>query len=175
MLTLIWLGIFIVLFVILWYKNTSPFSKDDEKFAHNLLEALEKNIDKVATITDDELLRLKDDIMMVKDENGDFLSDGKNIREGMSFFNPINYRYWPYYYYSFPYQSNKVPAWPPGLFSRLYYWEPGFSTGTGQSYWMRPGISNTAMQRGAWVRKDAGSTYYYLNNGTNRTDDYYNT
>ena len=81
------------------------------------------------------------------------------LREG---YDPINQRYWPYFYYSFPYNYKQGGAWPPGLFSKLYNWSPSFYTGSTWSYSMRPGMYYTHWPRSRWVR--GNGDYYFINN-----------
>jgi hypothetical protein len=83
-------------------------------------------------------------------------------KEHMTFFHPVNTTYWPYYHYSAPYQYENGGAWPPGMKSRLYNWQPGFGT-SGWSYWMRPGISYNRWPRSRWVKQNG--SYYFINNG----------
>jgi len=80
--------------------------------------------------------------------------------------NPVNSKYWPYYYYSFPYQNMTSGPFPPGLYSSLYNWQPAFET-SGWSNWLRPGMYYNAWPRGRWVRKQekTSGSYYYINNG----------
>lgn len=92
--------------------------------------------------------------------------------EHLTFLQPIDTRYWPYYYYSYPYRYMEGGAWPPDMYSRLRNWEPGFQT-SGWSYWMRPGITYTKMPRNRWIRSNG--SYYYINNGTDRMFDFYHS
>jgi hypothetical protein len=88
----------------------------------------------------------------------------------MTFGHPIEINYWPYYYYSAPYQYKSGGAWPPNMQSRLYNWEPGFSTGSGWSYWLRPGVTYDNWPRNRWVKQNGA--YYFINNGKSRENDY---
>jgi len=47
-------------------------------------------------------------------------------KEGFDSFNEDNKSYWPQFYYSAPYNYKFGGAWPPGMYSKLYYWSPGF-------------------------------------------------
>ena len=99
----------------------------------------------------------------------------KKKKENLTFFNPVNYRYWPSYYYSYPYNTN-TGAWPPGMYSKLYYWEPGFQT-SGWSTWLRPGMYYKRWPRSRWIRNN-GNKYFINNGGSNqseRENDYYSS
>lgn len=77
-----------------------------------------------------------------------------------------NSTYWPQYYYAFPYDKSTY-AWPPGMFSRAYNWYPGFSSGSGESYYKRPGKGNAPRPRNAWIRNstsDDGNPRYFVSN-----------
>ena len=95
-------------------------------------------------------------------------------REGLEISNTAeNIKYWPTYYYSFPYTQKQAGVWPPGMYSRLYYWSPGFYTGSGWQFQMRPGIGYKYWPRNRWIRKASGgahgkNSYYYVTNA----DDY---
>jgi len=148
------------------------FTPEDEvhgtKAVKELFTMLKKG-DEPPEISDKELSNISDDIFMV-------VTPSKNAKENLSFFHPVNTRYWPYYYYSFPYNYKYGGAWPPGMYSRLYFWSPGFYTGSGWTYYMRPGMGYKYWQRNVWIRNNG--SYY---NVTNRDDyihdaaDYSNT
>lgn len=71
-----------------------------------------------------------------------------------------NSTYWPSYYYSFPYE-NDTYAWPPGMFSRMYNWYPGFSTGSGLTFYKRPTGKDGPKPRNAWLNKtESGENQY---------------
>lgn len=94
----------------------------------------------------------------------------KNNSESYTAFSEANTRYWPYYYYSFPYTYKNAGAWPPGMYSRLYYWSPGFYTGTGWQYSFRPGVGNKWWPRNVWIRKQPSNpSYNYVTNGDDFT------
>ena len=122
-----------------------------------------------------ELFRLKY-IPIVSDEDLEKLSDYIYLavvgpgKENMSFFPAENARYWPQYYYSFPYNYKYGGAWPPGMYSRLRNWSPGFYAGSGLSYYMRPGMGYNYWPRSRWIRHTHGgkNSYYFLSN----LDDY---
>jgi len=90
------------------------------------------------------------------------------IKSDISVFPEIDTNLWPYYYYSFPYNNKYGGAWPPGMYSRLYYWSPGFYTGSGQSISMRPGIGYKYWPSDRWIRNtrfgDKGNYYNVTNN-----------
>lgn len=83
-----------------------------------------------------------------------------------------NRTYWPKYYYSFPYNEDTY-AWPPGLFSRSYYWYPGFSSGTGLSFSKRPSRKTLPRPRNAWLRNDGSNNphYFVSNRGEYQFDE----
>lgn len=79
-----------------------------------------------------------------------------------------NSTYWPQYYYAFPYDKSTY-AWPPGMFSRSYNWYPGFSSGSGESYYKRPSKrnENAPRPRNAWIRNstsDNGNPRFFVSN-----------
>jgi len=155
-----------------WGKGGRPFSSEDdtqgEKAVRELFTMLDKGSE-IPEVSDEKLANLSDDIFMV-------VTPSKNSKEHLSFFHPVNTRYWPYYYYSFPYNYKYGGAWPPGMYSRLYFWSPGYYTGSGWTYYMRPGMGYKYWQRNVWIRNNG--SYY---NVTNRDDykhdaaDYANT
>ncbi len=155
------------------------YSKEDEKVGEKVLKELHnllENEGEIEEISDDELVELADNIYISVVEG----KDKSSTRENLSFFHAENTRYWPYYYYSFPYNYKHGGAWPPGLFSRLYFWSPGFYTGTGWSYSLRPGLKYSNWPRHRWIKqKKSGSNYYYFitNNDdyTHGAADYANT
>lgn len=80
-------------------------------------------------------------------------------------FQAENSTYWPSYYYAFPYDKSTY-AWPPGMFSRMYNWYPGFSSGSGESYYKRPTNGKEPRPRNAWIRNtpENGKPYYFVSN-----------
>lgn len=165
--TLVTLFIIILLVVLLYSLNSKG---DDEQFTHEdkirgerALRELAERIKKGFEPPEVSLEEIQNsDVLMIKVPK-------ELEKENMSYFHAENTRYWPYYYYSFPYNYKYGGAWPPGMYSRLYYWSPGFYTGSGWSYYMRPGMGYKNWPRNRWVRHtQAGkNTYYYL---TNRGD-----
>lgn len=184
--------VLIFIFVILYYlykhlteietlKKPEYFGLDEENYALAALEQLDK-AKKEAGITDVDDLYLKDNAnkieMIAGHGNKDVMykpleyyieleSEGS---DEMTFGHPIEINYWPYYFYSAPYQYKSGGAWPPNMQSRLYNWEPGFSTGSGWSYWLRPGITYDNWPRNRWVKQNGA--YYFINNGKSRENDY---
>jgi hypothetical protein len=63
----------------------------------------------------------------------------------------------------------KEKMMPPNLLNPLRYLG-GFET-SGLSYWLRPGVENRRWQRDVWVRGNGNN--YYINNGCDRSRDYY--
>jgi len=156
----------------------SYFSHNEENVGEEALKELEEMLkrgEQPPNVTEEDLKDLEDDVLLVK-------APSDLMRENLDYSHPENTRYWPYYFYSYPYNYKDGGAWPPGMFSRLYFWSPGFYTGTGWSYYMRPGVNfNPAgWPRHRWIRNARGgkNTYYYV---TNRDDylhsasDYSNT
>lgn len=82
-----------------------------------------------------------------------------------------NRTYWPKYFYSFPYNEDTY-AWPPGLFSRSYYWYPGFSSGTGLSFHRRPSRKELPRPRNAWLLNSGGPNPHF--NVSNRGEYQFN-
>lgn len=150
----------LVLIVFCVWCISSKGVNPDEQFAFDALKELDEKIDRddVEEIT--EALD-PESVLMIK---------RPTLKENMSFFHPVNSRYWPYYFYSYPYQYKEGGAWPPNMTSRLYNWQPGYDT-AGWSYWLRPGVSYTRWPRNRWVRQNG--TFYYINNGCDRSGDNY--
>jgi len=85
----------------------------------------------------------------------------------------VDIKQFPYYHYTRPYRYEDGGAWPPNMFTRMLNWYPGFSTGTGWSYWMRPGMSYSKWPRNRWV--NTNGAYYRIDNGgeKDRQRDYF--
>lgn len=168
--TLIVFGIIALLVIIAVYGSQrcsfsceigdSPFSVEDQQAAKQALDELKKQGEEVVDITTEELEKIADDILIAKIPTND------SVEEYSSF----SSRFWPYHYYSYPYHKNLGGTWPPGLYSRLYHWSPGFYSGSGWSYYLRPGMANWKWPRNRWVRHNrvGGDNYYYVSN----RDDY---
>ena len=62
-----------------------------------------------------------------------------------------------------PYQFSQGGAWPPGMYSRLRQWSPGYDTTTNWSWAFRPGLQYKKWPRARWVAHDS-NYYYYINN-----------
>lgn len=70
-----------------------------------------------------------------------------------------------------PYNFKYGGAWPPDMYSRMYYWSPGFYNGSGLSLAYRPGMEPTKFPRNRWIYKtNMGNSvpYYHVSN----RDDY---
>jgi hypothetical protein len=86
----------------------------------------------------------------------------------------INARYWPTYYYSFPYQYKYSGAFPDDMYTRLRYWSPGFYTGSGWRHELRPGMGFKYWPRDRWVRSTkvgGNNSYYYISQRGDYTHD----
>ncbi len=169
------LGFVVTLYILRKRRALQVFIDNDILYAKDALTKLYDDIDQrvVNTISNNHLTELFEsgDILIANHPQGvnENKENGKEGMEGMSFFNPVNTRYWPQYYYSFPYQYTEGGAWPPGMYSRLYNWQPGYDT-AGWSYWMRPGMSYQRWPRNRWVHNNG--SYYFINNGKDRSKDY---
>jgi hypothetical protein len=119
------------------------------------LQQLERDIGEIKEVGEDKLHDLEHSILMVAEN-----------KESFSFFSPINARYWPQYYYSFPFTNTTQGSWPPGMYTNQTDIEPGYSSGSGWKYAFRPGVSFKAWQRSRWVKNNG--MYYFINNGTER-------
>jgi hypothetical protein len=137
------------------------FTKDDEGYADHALKNLHSG-DTIRNVADADLHDLHEQgkVIMAKHPKRD---------SPLAFSHPVNNRYWPYYYYTYPYQYTEGGAWPPNMYSRLRNWQPGYDT-AGWSYWMRPGISYARWPRNRWVHNNG--SYYFINNGKDRSKDY---
>lgn len=157
--------VLIYLVVSRWFRKKYTFTPDDERYAHEMLENFD-NID-IPMVDDKYVKENFDNILMVKKPSSSSSDDASSA----SFLNPPNIRYWPYYYYTYPYQYSEGGAWPPNMYSRLYHWQPGYDT-AGWSYWMRPGMSYSRWPRNRWVQNNG--SYYFIDNGGSkaRAKDY---
>jgi hypothetical protein len=156
----------LVLFLVLWPKHheKESFGSEDQNYAITALEILQSDLHNgtVIDVGDRFLERFELDVIAVAKEN-----DGK---EHLTFAQPVDTRYWPYYYYSYPYRNQEGGSRPPGMHTRLRNWEPGYQT-SGWSYWMRPGMTYDKWPRNRWVRNS--NHYYFINNGKDRSEDFY--
>lgn len=76
-------------------------------------------------------------------------------------YSPADNDYWLYSHYANQDDPSST-RFPPGLFSRLYYWYPGFNV-NGYSFHLRPGIHRvTPWPKNRWVRNN--DNYYYISN-----------
>lgn len=71
-------------------------------------------------------------------------------------------RMWPYLYYTLPYRYESGGAWPPGMYSRMNHWQPGYDV-HGWSFDMRPGMAHDRWRRNVWVKNNGSK--YFINNG----------
>lgn len=168
--------ILLILAILVLLFFLSP--REDFGVNDKIEDAMKKLKDEAVEISDDILDTLKDDVVAVYDRMECDRREYDKARElgtseDFSFFHPINHRYWPQYYYSFPYNYETQGAWPPGMYSKLYHWEPGYSSGSGWSLYMRPGVTYKAWQRSRWVKNNG--KYYFINNGglCDRENDFY--
>jgi len=147
------------------YKHSEDFSLKDKEAANQALKELGDMLeagDFPLEVSSEELMRYADNIYLAK----------VSSKEGLEYSPALNAKNWPYYYYSFPYNYKNGGAWPPGMFSRLNYWSPGFyTTGSGWSYYMRPGMGFKYWPRNRWIRHtQAGNNqYYYVTNAEDWT------
>ncbi len=85
-----------------------------------------------------------------------------NSKEKLKFFDTINTRYWPQYYYSFPYSYKYGGTFPTGMYSRLKFWSPGFYSGSGLRYDLRPDLHIKYWPRNRWINNN--NSYYNIYN-----------
>lgn len=179
------LAIMVATILVVWFvwfrtkKQKSPFGDDDQSYALAALEDLDRGMleNRIPEVNTYYLTENSHNIHLIKEremhEADIAAANGEAAPgiEGLSFFNPVNTDYWPYYYYSTPYQYRDGGAWPPGMQSRLYNWQPGFAT-SGWSYWLRPGITYDRWPRNRWVKNNGN--YFFINNGSqkDRLKDY---
>lgn len=161
MIVLVLLFIFICLFVWLSSSPRTPLEKDIER-----LDTLYRE-GSVPTISTEELSRQADNVIAVAERDSSS-ERGGTIENYTPLTNPIDYKYWPQYYYSYPYHYKQGAAWPPSMFSRLTYWTPGFQT-SGWRLATRPGIYHGHWPRSRWVTDN--NKFYFINNNDadNRT------
>lgn len=117
------------------------------------IESLERDLEKVSALSNTEKPPLREQF-----------TGGVPTPEGLPPFQVKNSTYWPSYYYAYPYNENTY-AWPPGMFSRLYNWYPGFSSGTGLTYYKRDSSKDSPRPRDAWIRKtQSNNPNYFVSN-----------
>jgi len=165
-----------ILLLVLWTShrgNRDNFGSEDQNYAITALENLNSDLHGgvVIDVGDRFLERFEADVLMVAkpgDAKEHSNGEGKMV-EHLTFNQPVDTRYWPYYFYSYPYRYQEGGAWPPGMHTRMRNWQPGFET-SGWSYWMRPGMSYDKWPRNRWVKNN--DSYYYINNGKDRSRDF---
>lgn len=81
-------------------------------------------------------------------------------------------RMWPFYYYTLPYRYQQGGAWPPGMYTRMTHWQPGYDV-HGRSFDMRPGMAYDRWPRDRWLKQNG--SHYFIDNGTqeDRIYDYW--
>jgi len=161
--------IFIILFIIFRNKKSEKFSPKDRKAGLLIVKKLQDMLERgeqIPNVSQSQLRTLQDDIYLA-------VCPDVGIKENLKFFSAENTRYWPYNYYSFPYNYKYGGAWPPGMFSRLRFWSPGYYSGSGLRYAMRPGIGHKYWPRNRWIRHTSGkkNNYYYVTNRGNYIHD----
>jgi hypothetical protein len=176
--------VIIILFV-LWRIQinndiNNMFNHNDHFIGKQAIEDLQNTPEHdITEITENELKQLDDyDKIIIAllykshegDESYNDLSLTNNEHESFTYFHPVNNRYWPKYFYSYPYQYKQGEPWPPGMFSRLYQWSPGFYTSGWQTL-LRPGITQTVLPRSQWVKNN--NHYFFINNDS--AGGYYKT
>jgi len=67
--------------------------------------------------------------------------------------------YFPFLYYDLQYPTGD---WSPGLSTSLTKWSPGFYSGSGWYWWMRPNATYAYWPRSRWIRNNG--KYYNMNN-----------
>lgn len=163
-LDLIIYGVALISLILLFYYLEYTLKKNEEyKFIKNDLDIATYALksfkpSEIQDLSDEEFQKVVDDIILAKFPEKEVADDKREN------FNTFNTRYWPHYYYSFPYNYKYGTPWPAGLFSRMYYWNPGFGTGTGWMYYIRPGndYHPDRWPRNRWIRNNGN--YYYLSN-----------
>jgi hypothetical protein len=172
MMCLVLIVVFLFLLWVLWstHRGRDHFGSEDQNYAITALENLNSDLHGgvVIDVGDRFLERFEADVLMVAKLENKERTEG-TMREDLTFNQPVDTRYWPYYYYSYPYRYQEGGAWPPGMFTRMKNWSPGFET-SGWSYWMRPGMSYDKWPRNRWVKNN--DSYYYINNGKDRSRDF---
>jgi hypothetical protein len=100
--------------------------------------------------------------------------DDDNQQENMKYLGLENTRYWPYYYYSQPYNmSSGGGGWPPNMYSRMRQISPGFHSGSGLSHAYRPGMSVKYWPRSRWInsRRNGKKSYHNITNNEDWNHD----
>ena len=167
---LIFLSFILIVFLIykLFICPSDNFSKQDEQEAYKAMEKLENLNTDVEELDERDL---KDSIILMAAIPKEKKSNRESFRKdkaAFSYFPTENTRLWPSYYYTYPYTYQTAGAWPQDMYSRLRHWSPGYYTGTGWQYYMRPGMGYKYWPRARWVRKTQTGTdqnaYYYISN-----------
>jgi hypothetical protein len=95
-------------------------------------------------------------------------------KEHMKYLGTENTRYWPYYYYSQPYNpSSGGSGWPPNMYTRTREISPGFHTGSGLSHEYRPGMGPKLWPRNRWINsiRTGKNSYHTITNNEDRIHD----
>ena len=77
-------------------------------------------------------------------------------------FKPANSADWPSTFFTYPYNLSET-FWPPGLYSRLKQWSPGYYT-NGLTYSIRPSLAYHQFPSTMWVKNSGATPAYYLIN-----------
>ena len=171
-----WLLIGLALVFIFWHgceaQPYEMYNQHDQAAArlalHHLSELIQHG--KVDEMTDAEWEQLQAEIQLAVHQPGlPPNAEVHSAKEGYKFFDPLNIRFWPYYFNTFPQQDKTAGPYPPGMYNRLYYMQPGFAT-SGWQGWLRPGMYYSAWPRSRWVRRQG--SYYLINNGEDRSQDF---
>jgi hypothetical protein len=141
--------VMVALLIFVYLYSFATCGNEHFKVIERLLHELESSFDQIKDVSEEDLEKLKDKIIMVAHR------DSGSDKEGYSFVR----NYWPYNYYTYPYESEV--AWPNNLYSRLYNYQPSFPV-SGYTYALRPGLNYERMPRGRWSRNN--NSYYYINN-----------
>jgi hypothetical protein len=99
------------------------------------------------------------------------IQNKKQQSDSYVYSHPINSRLFPQNFYTTPYYYEDTGSWPPGMYTRLKYDYPSFSSGSGWTYELRPGVYYGDWQYGTWVRHNDGK--YFINNDDDRRNDFY--
>lgn len=147
----------IIIWLVLHTSRHEHFTHGDvHKFFLDLEHALAHKKE-IPEISDEDLRRMKDDIIAVKH----YVDEKIRSREHISFFDTVDFRYWPQYNYTYPLTS-VANQYPGNLFTRMDEWSPGFNT-SGWKYALRPGVYYSKWPRSRWVKNDGN--YFLINNG----------
>lgn len=160
----IWLGMIFLLLILLaiilallFSKPGSNNSKTESYDAHKAVLELDNMIkrgDEPPEVENIDILL--DNVIMIAEPRKRFPTTQEGYQTAI---NENTKNYFPYMYYDLQYP---IGDWSPGLETSLTKWSPGFYSGSGWYWWIRPNATYNYWPRSRWVRNNG--KYYNMNN-----------